>query len=84
MKPTTTRIKSLIVAPDGDPIFSEMATVIEIEDDAGGEYVKITQELNDGKEHSVLICQHEWPAIRRAVGRILAEIKRNQKTEPKQ
>ena len=35
-KPYETRALSLIVLPEGEAIFSEMATTITIEDDAGG------------------------------------------------
>ena len=82
MKPTTTRIKSLIIAPEGEPIFCEMAMIVSIEDEAAGEYIQITQQLSD-TDTKITIDPSEWPALRKAVDRMMAEIKRNQKTELK-
>lgn len=36
MKPYETRTLSIIVLPEGEAVFSEMATTITIVDDAGG------------------------------------------------
>lgn len=38
-----TRIKSLVVAPVGQPMFSEKATEISVDDEASGEFVKVKQ-----------------------------------------
>ena len=76
MKPISTRIKSLIIAPEGEPIFSEMAMIVSIEDDAAGEYIQILQQL-EGGDSKISIDPAEWPALRDAVDRMLAEIYRN-------
>ena len=39
-----TRITSLIVLPEGEPIYSERATIVRIEDEAGGEYIVVSQD----------------------------------------
>ena len=57
---------ALIVKPTTEPIFSEMATTIGIEDEAGGCFVVVSQEGGEGigKIH---IDREEWPQIRDAV-----------------
>ena len=67
-----TRVTQMTVLPASDPIFSERATVITIEDEAGGEYIGLTQSHPDGSK--VLIEANEWPLIRQAVETMLAEI----------
>ena len=39
-----TRVTSWTVAPKGEPTFSEMATVVSIDDEAAGEYVVVSQQ----------------------------------------
>ena len=39
----TSRPTRFIVAPAGEPIFSSFATTIEIDDEAGGEFVRVRQ-----------------------------------------
>lgn len=45
------RIKSIIIAPVGEPIFSERATEVSIEDEAAGEFIKIRQYHEDKTEY---------------------------------
>lgn len=68
-----TRVMSVIVAPKGDSLFSEMATKIYIDDEAGGEYVKVEQNRADGNTHNISIEPDEWPAIRDAIERMLGD-----------
>lgn len=70
MNPPEIRITQLIVLPKGDSIFSEFATTVSIDDEAGGEFVVIEQtgSTDSGK---VRICANEWPAIRRAIDRMI-------------
>ena len=71
-KPYETRILSLIVLPKGDDIFSEQATTIKIEDEAGGEFIAIEQSglVDSGK---ISIDPMEWPAIRAAIDRMIVD-----------
>lgn len=72
-----TRITRLTVLPEKEPIFSEAATHIEIDDASGGEYIKVTQESgNADAGKSVLINDDEWPAIRDAIETMFAEIRK--------
>lgn len=58
--------KSFMTKPPDDPIFSEMATEITLEDEAAGLFVSIIQRKGDG-EQKVSVCKEEWPLIRQAV-----------------
>lgn len=73
-----TRVTSVIVAPAGDPTFSEMATTVSIVDEAAGEYVEVSQAGRSclGK---IAIEAMEWPAIRAAIDRMIAECRDNGK-----
>lgn len=65
-----TRAIKIVVAPKGSPIFSELATTVEICDEAGGEFVEVAQsQPGCGK---ILIEAAEWPAIRDAIEKMLA------------
>lgn len=69
MEEYETRVTQLTVVPDGEPIFSEMAYVVEIEDEAGGEYVTVESQADAyGK---IAIAPQEWPALRAAIEKML-------------
>lgn len=69
MKSYETRTTQLTVAPAGEPLFSEMATEIRIEDEAAGEFVVVEQRGNNlGKIH---INPEEWAQIAGAVDELL-------------
>ena len=67
-----TRITSLIVLPEGEPIFSERATIVRIDDEAGGEYIVVSQDSIPGRGN-VAINPEEWPDIRDAIERMMKE-----------
>ena len=70
------RIKSIIITPVGEPIFTERATEVSIEDEAGGEFIKITQYHEDNSEHPYVSFNDatEFNEVVRAVKRIQKEI----------
>jgi hypothetical protein len=68
----TTRI--MVHPADNDTILSEMATMVSIDDEGGGEYVKAEQ-TNTG---SIWINPDEWPAIREAIDRMVSECRSEQ------
>lgn len=76
MKPYHTRITRLTVLPKGDPIFSEFATDISIEDEAGGEFIEITQHADSEEPQKIRVDFEEWPHIRAAVNRLVKDIAR--------
>ncbi len=67
-----TRVTALVVLPVGQPTFSEMATTVEIADEAAGEFVEVKQRgrIDIGK---IQINPEEWPALRDAIDRLIAE-----------
>jgi hypothetical protein len=76
MREYETRITRLTVLPKDEPIFSEMATDVEIEDEAAGEFVKVTQHDGSVKtEKSILINPEEWPYIKAAIDQLLSYCK---------
>lgn len=67
-----TRVTRLTVAPRGDQTYSEMATHVEIVDEAAGEFVKVSQSKASGLAET-FIDPSEWPAIRAAINRMIAQ-----------
>jgi len=73
MKPYISRITQMTIAPEGEPIFSEMATDICIDDEAAGEYIILKQiTRNDG---TIAIYPEEWDVIKATIDQMFAEIK---------
>ena len=69
------KIHSLIIKPEGEPIFSEQATIIGIEDEAAGVFFTIEQDGGKVSNHSQKVSfeSAEWPHIVDAVERLRAE-----------
>lgn len=70
--PFITRVTQLVVLPASQPLFSEMATTVEIVDEAAGEYVEVQQV---GRSHlgKIAINPEEWPALRSAINRLVKQ-----------
>lgn len=64
----TTRVTRLHVLPEGEPLFSEQTFTVEIDDEAGGEFVVVS----DSAE-KIRIDAKEWPALREAIDRMVKE-----------
>jgi len=65
------RVTQLTVAPQGEPIFHERSYRVEIDDEAGGEFVVVRSQCEgDGK---VSIDKSDWPALRDAINRMVVE-----------
>ena len=69
-----TRVTRLTVLPEKEPIFSEKATHIKIDDEAAGEFVKISQVHDHSEPGTICITHEEWPLIRDAVEQLLSDI----------
>lgn len=68
------RTTRLVVLPPGEPLFSEHATTVEIVDEAGGEFVVVEQNCPDhGWVGKVAITPEEWPVLRDAIHRMIAD-----------
>ena len=76
MKPMTKRLTQLTVLPEGEPIFSEMATQITIEDEATGEYVKVWQIRDHAEKGIIEISPEEWPTLRDAIDDMIFECRK--------
>lgn len=74
-----TRTTRLTVAPVGEPIFSEQATHIEIDDESAGEFICVRQEGGSTTRTGILINPEEWPALRDAIETLLKEIRDHEK-----
>jgi hypothetical protein len=73
----TSRITQMTVLPVGEAIFSEKATVITIEDEAAGEYLKITQQTDATFEshQTVAFGQEEWDEVKGVIDQMFKDIK---------
>ena len=51
------------------------ATHVTIVDEAAGEYLEVTQQSAHAevKEQTIMVTPDEWPVLREAIGRMIAE-----------
>lgn len=68
MKPRTTQVT---LAPPGEPIFSERAYTISIDDHGAGEFVTVSS--NAVSSGALAIDKTEWPALRDAIDFMVEE-----------
>lgn len=66
-----TRPVAWIVKPKGEPIFSERSYRVDIVDEAGGEFVKVT----DGELKTISIDPSDWNKLRNAIERAVKQCK---------
>jgi len=76
-----TRKLSVIVLPEGEPIYSERGTIVEIMDEAAGEFLAVKQCGIDNDRGEIRISPEEWPEIKEAIDLMLYYIADH---EPKQ
>ncbi len=62
--------------PKGNPIFSESAIICSIEDDAAGEYIKLTGLSEPGGE--VCIDPHEWATLMAMIDSMVDDIQKRE------
>jgi hypothetical protein len=71
MKKPETRVTQLVVCPPCEPLFTEMATTLQIKDESAGEFVEISQ---SGPElGKIWINPEVWPAVRAAINRLIRQ-----------
>jgi hypothetical protein len=69
-----TRITRMTTVPQGEELFSEQATEIEIVNEAGGEFVVIQQHYEEyGK---IAINPEEWIVLREAIDKMIKECRK--------
>ena len=73
----TSRITQITVLPVGEPIFSEKATVISIDDESGGEYITVKQQMDYGseKDQTVAFDPDEWEEVKGVIDQMFKDIK---------
>ena len=69
------RTTALVVAPVGEPIFSEGATTIRIDDEAAGEFLVVSQTTDTGPDNCIRISPDEWPMLRSAIDRMHTQVR---------
>jgi hypothetical protein len=71
-----TRITQVVVVPEGEPTFSDLATTIQIEDEVEGmEFLIVKQNLKG--EAYIRIYPPEWPMLRAAINDMMARCRRD-------
>ena len=71
-----TRTLKIAVMPENEPIFANGVTEIKIVDEAGGEFIEVSQ-CNDDNVGKIQIDPTEWPHIREAINKMIKECRNN-------
>ena len=84
MKDYQIRTTRIHILPKGDALFSPSATAIEIEGEASGEYLKITQQADTEEPMSQQICidPEDWEILKNGIEMMLQMIKLNEEGQP--
>ena len=61
------RITQIVVTPKGQPTYSEMATTIEIDDEALGEFVTLKQNVRNSTKLQISIEPNELNALQQSI-----------------
>lgn len=64
-------VLSVVIKPIHAPIFAEVATQIEIIDDAGGGYISVSQCNDHIKPGTITIEPEEWPALKAGIDQMV-------------
>jgi hypothetical protein len=68
------RITRRVVVAKGEALFHESATTIEIDNEAAGEFVVVSQDAPEhGWQGKIAITAEEWPLIRRTINRMIKD-----------
>lgn len=66
------QITAIVLAPEGEPIFSERAHKIEIEDEAAGQFIKVSCNLGSADLAGTITIEcEEWPELRKAINKMV-------------
>jgi len=81
MSQLITRTLKIAILPKGEPVFSEKATIIEIDDLSAGEYLTITQQYESNRvaPGQLSIDPTEWTIIRDGIEMMIEEIRKHEK-----
>ena len=80
----TSRITQITVLPIGEPIFSERATVVSLDDESGGEYITVKQQMDTTAEmnQTVAFEPEEWEEVKGVIDQMFKDIKDYQDEKP--
>lgn len=76
------RVRSVVVVPEGEPIFSELATVVEIDDEAAGEFVEVFQPGGAAGDNKIRISPEEWGKLKSAIDCMIDRCRPHKEKEP--
>jgi hypothetical protein len=76
-----TRVTRVHVMPKDHAIFSHLAFVVAIEDDAAGEYLSVSQ-CNDENNGKILIDPNEWEVLKSAISSMIDRLNKCPPTSP--
>ena len=80
----TSRITQITVLPVGEPIFSDRATVVSLDDESGGEYITVKQQMDTTAEmnQTVAFEPEEWEEVKGVIDQMFKDIKDYQDEMP--
>ena len=67
-----TRTVKIAVLMKGEPLFHESTTEVEIIDEAGGEFLEVSQ-CSDSYEGKIKIDPYEWLSLKDAIDKMIKE-----------
>ena len=70
-------IKTIIVHPEGEPLFDESATHVAIDDEGGGNYLIFTQFPDDPEPGQIRLDPDELEQVYAAAKQLLTQHKNN-------
>ena len=73
----TSRITQITVLPVGEPIFSDKATVVSLDDESGGEFITVKQQMDTTAEmnQTVAFDPDEWEEVKGVIDQMFKDIK---------
>lgn len=73
----TSRITQITVLPVGEAIFSEKATIVSIDDEAGGEFITVKQQMDyvSERNQTVGFDPEEWEEVKGVIDQMFKDIK---------
>lgn len=80
----TSRITQITVLPVGEAIFSEKATIVSIDDEAGGEFITVKQQMDyvSKRDQIVAFDLEDWEEVKGVVDQMFKDIKDYQDEKP--
>ena len=73
-KPWVQRVTAITVCREGDPTFSELATICRIADESGGEFIEMEQSRDGADGQIVAFDPDEWPVVVNVANQLFGNI----------